>query len=114
MQQENKNQKISRIAAKTAIRVFIIILFFGLLPLISGQGQPWDQRLANAHLVVTNKWMLAFPALLFAGFLTLTILCLKNKYRLTDINWLLVLNAIILVAYLVMLYSRIYKVLLAV
>lgn len=111
MQQENKNQKISKTAAKTAIRIFIIILFMGILPFVAGQDQPWGEKLANAHLVITNKWTLVFPAILFVGFLTLTILCLKNKYSQTDINWLLVLNAVILVTYLVLLYSRIYKVL---
>jgi sterol desaturase/sphingolipid hydroxylase (fatty acid hydroxylase superfamily) len=113
MQQVSKNQKISKTAAKTAIRIFIIILFMGILPLVSGQNQPWDQRLADAHLVITNKWTLVFPAVLFLGFLSLTILCMKNKYSQPDVNWLLVLNAVILITYLVMLYSRIYKVLLA-
>lgn len=113
MQQESKNQKISRTAAKTAVRIFIIILFMGILPFISGQDQPWEAKLANAHLVIPNKWTLVFPAILFVGFLILTILCMKNKYRQTDINWLLVLNAVILITYLVMLYSRIFKVLLA-
>jgi len=113
MQQESKSQKISKIAAKTAVRIFIIILFMGILPFISGQDQPWGDKLTNAHLVIPNKWTLAFPALLFLGFLTLTILCMKNKYKQPDINWLLVLNAAILITYLVLLYSRIYKVLLA-
>jgi hypothetical protein len=109
MQQESKNQKISKTAAKTAIRIFIIILFMGILPFVAGQDQPWGDKLASAHLVIPNKWTLVFPAVLFFGFLSLTILCLKNKYRQTDINWLLVLNAVILITYLVLLYSRIYK-----
>jgi hypothetical protein len=109
MQQESKNQKISKIAAKTAIRIFIIILFMGILPFVAGQDQPWGDKLANAHLVLPNKWTLVYPAVLFLGFLALTILCLKNKYKQTDINWLLVLNAVILITYLVLLYSRIYK-----
>jgi hypothetical protein len=113
MQQESKSQKISKTAAKTAVRMFVIILFMGVLPLVAGNDQGWNERIANAHLVITNKWTLVFPAILLIGFLWLAILCKKNKYLQTDINWLLVLNAIILITYLVMLYSRIYKVLLA-
>ncbi|HJT75119.1 MAG TPA: hypothetical protein VJ720_13890 [Chitinophaga sp.] len=111
MQQETRNQKISKIAAKTAIRIFIIILFFGLLPFIAG-NQEWDQRIAGAHLIIPSKWTLIAPAILFLGFLTLTIICLKTKYRMPDVNWLLVFNTLILLIYLGMLYSRIFKVLL--
>jgi hypothetical protein len=108
MKQESKNIKISRLAAKTAIRVFIIMLFCGILPFVSGP-QPWDSRLEEAHLIITNKWTLVFPAILFIGFMTLLIICMRKKYQETDINWLLVLNTLMLLAYLVMLYSRIFK-----
>jgi len=108
MKQESKNIKYSRLAAKTAIRIFILMLFCGIVPFISGQ-QPWDARLEDTHLVITNKWTLVFPVILFVGFMTLLILCMKKKYQEPDINWLLVLNTLILLAYLVMLYSRIFK-----
>lgn len=113
MQQETKIQKISKTAAKTAVRIFVIVLFMGVLPLVAGNDQGWNERIANAHLVIVNKWTLVFPAVLLIGFLWLAILCKKNKYQQTDVNWLLVLNTVILITYLVMLYSRIYKVLLA-
>lgn len=112
MQKESKSQKISKIAAKTALRIFIIILAMGLLPLIAGQGESWEAKIASTRLVMPNKWTLVFPTVLFIGFLTLAIICVKNKYRQTDVNWLLVLNAVILITYLVMLYSRIYHALL--
>lgn len=108
---ETKNQRISRLAARTAVKAFIIILLFGLLPFITGQ-QSWDERLEKAHFIIPNKWTLIFPALLFAGFLVLLVTCLKNKYREPDFNWLLVLNIVILLAYLVLVYIRLYKVVL--
>lgn len=95
-------------AAKTAIKVFIIILFFGLLPFIAGH-QPWDARVETTHLVIPNKWTLIFPAILFLGFLSLLIICMRKKYQVPDFNWLLVLNTLILLTYLVLLYSRIFK-----
>lgn len=107
---ETRNQKISKIAAKTAIRIFIIVLFVGVLPFVTG-NQPWSAKAENTHLFIPNKWALIYPALLFIGFVTLTILVLKNKYKVVDINWLLVFNTIILLIYLVLLYSRIYKIL---
>ncbi|SFE66624.1 hypothetical protein SAMN05518672_1097 [Chitinophaga sp. CF118] len=108
MKQENKNIKISRMAAKTAIKIFIIILFFGILPFIGGH-QPWDARVETTHLYIPNKWTLVFPAILFLGFLSLLIICMKKKYQEPDFNWLLVFNILILIIYLVMLYSRIFK-----
>ena len=108
MKQENRSLKISQVAAKTAIRVFIIILFCGVLPFIAGH-QPWDDRLETTHLVIPNKWTLIAPAVLFLGFLSLAIICKKKKYQEQDINWLLVLNTVILLIYLVLLYSRIFK-----
>jgi len=108
MKQENRPLKISQVAAKTAIRVFIIILFFGLFPFIAG-NEAMDARIQSTHLVFPNKWTLVFPAILFLGFLTLVIICKKRKYQVPDFNWLLVLNTVILLAYLVLLYSRIFK-----
>lgn len=113
MQQESKSQKISKIAAKTALRIFVIILAMGLLPLIAGRGESWEAKMVTGHLVFPSKWTLVYPAILFIGFLSLAIICIKNKYRQTDINWLLVLNSVILIAYLVILYTRIYHALLA-
>jgi hypothetical protein len=108
MKQENRSLKISQVAAKTAIRVFIIILFFGLLPFIAG-NDALSARMENTHLFIPNKWTLVYPGILFLGFLTLVIICKRKKYQVPDFNWLLVLNTVILLAYLVLLYSRIFK-----
>jgi fumarate reductase subunit C len=112
MQLENKNQKISRLAAKTAIKVFIIVLVFGVLPFASGD-QAWNSRLEQSHLVMPNKWAFVFPALLFVGFLVLMITCLKQKFKWPEYNWLFVLNTLILVIYLILFYTRLFKPLLA-
>lgn len=110
MQPENKNQKISRMAARTVVKIFIIFLVMGLLPFLT--GQPWEERLQQAHFVIPNKWTLAFPGILFFGFIALLVVCMRQRYRQPDYNWLLVLNGVMLLIYLAMLYSRIYGVLL--
>jgi len=105
MKQENKKIKLSKLAAKTAVRIFVIILFFGLFPFVTGNNTHLD----STHLYIENKWTLVFPAILFIGFTTLLVLCMKKKYQEPDLNWLLVLNTVILLTYLIMLYSRIFK-----
>ena len=96
-------------AAKTAIKVFIIVLFFGIFPFIAGSNEPWAARVQNTHLVIEHKWSLVFPAILFIGFITLLVICMKRKYQMPDFNWLLVLNTLMLLIYLVLLYSRIFS-----
>jgi len=108
MEKETRALKISKIAAKSAIRLFVIIVFVGALPFITGD-QPWSKRLENSHFVIPNKLTLIAPALLFAGLLTLIILVIKKKYSVIDYNWLLVLNAVILLAYIIMIYIRLYS-----
>lgn len=108
MEKETKALKISKIAAKTAIRLFMIILFMGALPFVTGE-QPWSARLQNSHFIIPNKWTLIAPAALFVGLLTLMIIVIKKKYSVIDFNWLLVLNTVILLSYLILIYIRLYK-----
>ena len=83
-------------------------MVMGLLPFITGD-QPWSAKLANAHFIIPNKWTLIAPAMLFLGMVTLLILAVKNKYQQTDYNWLLVLNTVVLLTYMILIYVRLYK-----
>jgi len=49
-----------------------------------------------------------FPAILILGFISLLIICTLKKYQEADLNWLLVLNTLILIAYGIAIYIRIY------
>jgi cytochrome bd-type quinol oxidase subunit 2 len=97
--------KASQIAAKIVVRLFLLLLIFASLPFFTGD----TSKLNHVYFTVHNWWILIPPALLILGFITLLIICAKNKYTKTDLNWLLVLNTVILIAYGVTLFIKIYQ-----
>ena len=96
--------KISQIAAKAAVRVFLILLLASTVPFIMGN----DAKLNNFNFVVRHEWTLIFPAILILGFVGLLIACTIKKYKVIDLNWLLVVNTVVLMAYLVAIFIRVY------
>ncbi len=104
----SKNHTISKFAAKTSVRLFMLLLLFAFAPVILERETAGP--LSQTFLYIKNKWALVFPGLLFLSFLTLLILTLRHKYTKTDLNWMLSLNAILLIIYVVMLYSKLYPV----
>ncbi len=67
------------------------------------------QKLQHLYLTPKHAYMLAFPILLILGFITLLVLCSIKKYSKPDMNWLLVVNTVVLIAYAATLYISIYK-----
>jgi len=96
--------KTSQIAAKIATRLFLIFLCIALIPFLQGD----NSKLSQLYLTVPNKWTLVFPVLLMLGFIALFVLVSIKKYKATDLNWLLVLNTVVLLIYGIMLFIRIY------
>ncbi|MEO8885236.1 MAG: hypothetical protein ABI367_04175 [Mucilaginibacter sp.] len=96
--------KTSQIAAKTATRLFLIFLCIALVPFLQGD----NSKLGQLYLTVPNKWTLVFPVLLMLGFIALFVLCSIKKYKAVDLNWLLVLNTVVLLIYGITLFIRIY------
>jgi cation transport ATPase len=97
--------KVSQIAAKAVVRVFFILLLIALIPFLQGDGS----KLQHLYLTPKHAYMLAFPILLILGFITLLVLCSIKKYSKPDMNWLLVVNTVVLIAYSATLYISIYK-----
>ncbi|WP_374951643.1 hypothetical protein [Mucilaginibacter sp.] len=97
--------KVSQIAAKAIVRVFFVLLLMALIPFVKGD----DTHLSHLYLMPKNMWTLAFPILLIIGFVALLVICSLKKYQKADLNWLLVLNTFILMAYAATLYFRIYQ-----
>jgi len=97
--------KASQIAAKAIVRIFFILLLIALVPFLQGEGN----KLQHLYLVPQHVWMLAAPILLIIGFITLLVLCSIKKYSKADLNWLLVLNTVILLIYAATVYYRIYQ-----
>jgi len=97
--------KASQIAAKAVVRIFFILLLIALVPFLQGDGS----KLQHLYFTPKYAYMLAFPILLVLGFITLLVLCSIKKYSKTDMNWLLVVNTVVLIAYAATLYISIYK-----
>ncbi|MBD1392421.1 hypothetical protein [Mucilaginibacter glaciei] len=97
--------KVSQIAAKVVVRVFFILMLMALIPFLQGDGD----KLSHLYLMPKNIWTLAFPILLILGFIALLIICAIKKYKHQDLNWLLVINTVVLIAYTATVYIRIYQ-----
>ncbi|MDB5112394.1 MAG: hypothetical protein JWR67_3508 [Mucilaginibacter sp.] len=96
--------KASQIAAKVVVRLFFILLLIAVVPFMQGD----DHKLQNLYFTTTHKWIFIFPCILILGFISLLVICTIKKYRELDLNLLLILNTLILLAYGVTLYIRVW------
>jgi Na+-driven multidrug efflux pump len=96
--------KASQIAAKVIVRLFFILLLIAVVPFMQGD----DHKLQNLYFTTTHKWIFIFPCILILGFISLLVICTIKKYRELDLNLLLILNTLILLAYGVTLYIRVW------
>lgn len=95
--------KVSRITARIMVGLFFALVFAALVPFFTGH----TTALEHVYLDVGNKWALVPPLLLLTAFVVLLILCTVSKYKHADLNWLLVLNIVILIVYGLAVYIRI-------
>lgn len=96
--------KVSQIAAKVITRLFFILLLVALVPFMQGD----NHKLHNLYFTTEHKWLFAFPIVLVLGFIALLVICTIKKYKELDLNFLLILNTLILLAYFAMLYIRVW------
>ncbi|MEB0260603.1 MULTISPECIES: hypothetical protein [unclassified Mucilaginibacter] len=97
--------KTSQIAAKVVTRLFFFLLLIALVPFLQGD----TAKLQHIYLSPKNPFTLVFPILLILGFIALLVICSIKKFSKNDLNWLLVLNTIMLMAYGITIYISIYK-----
>jgi hypothetical protein len=97
--------KVNRVVTKIVVRLFFLLLLIALVPPFL-QGD--QTKLQHIFLSFRHNWEMIFPAILILGFITLLIICAKKKYNEPDLNWLLVLNTVILISYGAAIYIRIY------
>ena len=97
--------KASQIAAKAVVRIFFILLLVALIPFLQGD----TEKLQHLYIAPKNLYTLAFPIILIIGFITLLVLASIKKYSQPDINWLLVVNTVVLTIYAATLYFAIMK-----
>ncbi len=97
--------RTSQIAAKTAVRIFLFLLLASTIPFLQGG----NAKLEQFNFVIHQKWKLIFPAILILGFAGLLIACTVKKYKMPDLNWLLVVNTLVLIAYGIAIFIRVYQ-----
>src|SRR5476651_513905 len=96
--------KVSQISAKVIVRLFFILLLVSLVPFMEGD----NHKLQNLYFTTPHKWIFVFPIILIVSFISLLVICTLKKYKEMDLNWVLVLNTAILLAYGATLYIRIW------
>lgn len=96
--------KVSQIAAKVVTRLFFILILVACVPYMQGD----NHKLNNLYFTTQHKWLFVFPILLVIGFISLLVVCTVKKYKELDLNLLLILNTLILLAYGTMLYIRVW------
>lgn len=97
----SKSHTISKIAAKTAVRLTIVLI---VLPIFIYFTKP---EVMASSVRFPHPWAIAFPILLLLAFAALLFQVLKDKYSKTDFNWLLTLSGVVLSLYLILFYGRI-------
>ena len=97
--------KTSQIAAKAAVRIFLVLLVASTIPFLQSD----NAKLQQFNFVIRQKWTLIFPSILILGFVGLLITCTIKKYKVPDLNWLLVVNTLVLMAYGVAIFIRVYQ-----
>ncbi len=98
----SKNHTISKVVAKTLVRLLLFTLLLSIY-LFASKSIDLDTQIYFEHAVA----MIA-PLILFIVVFVLLIFTLKNKYNITELNWLFSLSSIFLIVYILMLYTRIY------
>lgn len=97
--------KTSQIAAKAVVRIFLLLLLLSTIPFLQGD----NAKLQNFNFTIHHAWTLIFPAILILGFIGLLIACTIKKYKVADLNWLLVINTLVLMAYGIAVFIKVYQ-----
>ena len=95
--------KVSKVITKAVLKVFFILLLAAVFPFIYGD----QSKLRRIYFSYHNYWQLAFPAVIVISFIVLLVSCAAKRYENTELNWLLVVNTIIVTAYGLAIFIRI-------
>ena len=95
--------KVSKFVTKIVIRIFFILLFVALVPFFEGD----QNKIQHIYLTFHHSWEMIFPAILIISFTCLLIYCAVKKYTEPEMNWLLVVNTIVLLAYGIAIFVRV-------
>lgn len=100
----SKNHTISKIVAKTFLKLLITTLALSLFFIFNAKD-------LNNTIYFSEAWLMIFPLLLFTIVFILLIIVLKNKYALAEMNWLFSLSTAFFCIYVILLYAKMYPIL---
>lgn len=86
--------KTSKFLAKFMVRLVFILLLVAGFAIVQNSGKL--QQLGSINLY---QWRLIFPVILIGGFMGLSIATALKKYNQPDLNFLLIVNSVMLVIY---------------
>lgn len=94
--------RVNRLVTKIVVRVFLILLIFATVPFFADKS-----KFKNIYFSFGHSWQLVFPSVIILSFIGLLLYCAYKKYSEPEINFLLVVNTIVLTAYAVAIFVRI-------
>jgi hypothetical protein len=94
--------KLSKFFAKLMVRLFFILILAAGLGIWQG-----GDKLKHLGYINLFQWRMIFPVLLIAGFVGFFITCSIKKFNNIELNWLLVVNTIMLIIYAMAIFIKI-------
>jgi len=95
--------KVNQVITRAVVRVFFVLLLVALVPFIAGDQSVFQ----HVYLTFHHWWELIFPILIILSFIFLLVNCVARRYKVQELNWLLVVNIVVLVAYGIAIFIRI-------
>lgn len=95
--------KVSKFVTKIVLRIFVILLVAAMVPFFQGD----HSKLQHIYLSFHYSWQLVFPAIIIISFLFLLVTCGIKKFNEPEMNWLLVINTIVLLAYIIAIFIKV-------
>lgn len=95
--------KVNQVITKAVVRIFFILQLAALVPFITGDQSAFQHIYLSFH----HWWELIFPVVIILSFIILLVVCVARKYKAPELNWLLVVNTVVLAAYGIAIFIRI-------
>ena len=95
--------KVSKLVTKIVLRIFFILLLVALVPFFTGD----QSKLQHIYLAFHHSWEMIFPGIIVLSFLFLLINCSIKRFNEPEMNWLLVVNTIVLLTYGIAIYIKV-------
>jgi hypothetical protein len=94
--------KVSKFVTRIVLRIFIILLVAAMVPLFQGD----QTKLQHIYLTFHYSWQVVPPAIIVISFFVLLVACGRKKFNETEMNWLLVVNTVVLLAYVIAIFIK--------